>query len=101
MFGNFTSGPNAFFAILLGRLNLDDGEKLYYDSYDVYVNNEYVGRKTLVAQNESVKDIDNHLKLEGFRNFNSDINGNQVLISSGSEEAADIKRNLSVYLRIR
>lgn len=101
MIGNSGSGFNGFFPILINRRDSDGGEKLYHDSYEVYVNKDYVGRKTLIAQNESVKDIENHLRLEGFRNFNTNLSGNQVLINSSTDEAKDIKRNLSVYLSIR
>lgn len=101
-FGNFGSGPNGFFPIFLSRRDSDDyGSKLYHDSYDVYVNNDYVGRKTLMAQTENARDIEKHLKAEGFQNFRTSLQGNQVMIDSSVDEAVDIKRNLHVYLNIR
>ncbi|SKA84438.1 hypothetical protein SAMN05428976_106168 [Clostridium sp. USBA 49] len=101
MFNNFTSGNNNFFPIFINRRDFDNGGKLYHDSYEVYVNNDYVGRKTLIAESESVDDIKNHLKSEGFQDFNTNLKGNHLIITSNSDEAYNIKKNLNVYLNVR
>ena len=83
-----------------------DNEKsegvLNQDSYEVYVNGDYVGNKILITQGEEISDIDKHLQLGGFKDFDEDVIGNHVDIKTDDlEEARRIKQNLNVYLRIR
>lgn len=84
-------------------IEYDKGEGMInHDSYEVYVNGEYVGNKSLITQGEEISDIDKHLQLEGFNTFDEKIMGNHVEISTNNlEEARRIKQNLNVYLRIR
>jgi hypothetical protein len=90
------------YPFFLNSVQLDDNKtKLAHDSYDVYVNNDFVGRKELVTQTENPKDVEGYLKGQGFHNFNTSVNGGSILIKSDNEEAESIKRNLNVYLKIR
>ncbi|MBC8059663.1 MAG: hypothetical protein H7Y18_03255 [Clostridiaceae bacterium] len=100
MFGwNNNSGGIPFYTgIDYGK---DEGI-INHDSYEVYVNGDYVGNKSLLAQGEEISDIDKHLQLEGFRTFDEEVMGNHVDINTNDlEEARRIKQNLNVYLRIR
>jgi len=73
-----------------------------HDSYEVYVNGDYVGNKDLITQGEEISDIDKHLQLEGFKNFDEEVMGNHVDINTNDlADAKRIKQNLNVYLRIR
>lgn len=100
--GNGYFGLNGMYPL---PLNIEDIEnsniKIAHDSYEVYVNRDYVGSKILLTQNEKVNDIDGYLKERGFKNFTSQIDGNSFMIKADNEEAENIKRNIHVYLRIR
>jgi len=73
-----------------------------HDSYEVYVNGDYVGNKSLITQGEEISDIDKHLQLEGFKTFDEEVLGNHVDINTKDlDEAKRIKQNLNVYLKIR
>ena len=73
-----------------------------HDSYEVYVNGDYVGNKSLITQGEEISDIDKHLQLQGFKNFDEEVMGNHVDINTEDlVEAKGIKKNLNVYLTIR
>jgi hypothetical protein len=75
--------------------------KLAHDSYQVYVNNHYVGNKVLIAQNEKIEDVEKYLKNTGFENFSTKIEGNQYKINSQGTESEDLRDTLSVYLHNR
>ena len=76
--------------------------RIDHDSYEVYVNGDYVGNKSLITQGEEISDIDKHLQLEGFKTFNEEVLGNHVDINTKDlDEAKRIKQNLNVYLKIR
>lgn len=96
---NGSSGSMPFFA------SIDDEKsesRIDHDSYEVYVNGDYVGNKSLMVQGEEISDIDKHLQLEGFKTFNEEVMGNHVDINTNDlEEARRIKQNLNVFLRIR
>lgn len=102
MFGNGFYGSNGYFPIILNSGDLQDNNtKMAHDCYEVYVNGDYVGRKALIVQGENAKDVEGYLKEQGFHNFNAKIQTDNIIINSSADEAADIKRNLSVYLNIR
>lgn len=76
--------------------------KINHDSYEVYVNGDYVGNKSLITQGEEISDIDKHLQLDGFKSFDEKVMGNHVDIKTNDlEQAKRIKQNLNVYLSIR
>ena len=87
----------------LAGIDDDKNESIInHDSYEVYVNGDYVGNKDLIAQGEEISDIDKHLQLEGFKSFDEEVMGNHVDIKTNDlEQASRIKQNLNVYLRIR
>lgn len=79
----------------------NNGSKIVHDSYKVFVNNDYVGDKVLVAQNEKIEDVEKYLRNTGFDNFSTKLTGNNYSISSEGTETADMKTTLSVYLHNR
>lgn len=74
--------------------------KMVHDTYEVYLNNDYVGKKTLLDQGERLSDIDSYLKTQGVNDFTSKQDGDYYLISSGNEEGR-IRDVLNIYLNIR
>lgn len=102
MFGNGFYDSNGAFPLMLNPGNLQDNNmKMAHDCYEVYVNGDYVGRKALIVQGENAKDVESYLKEQGFHNFNTKIQADNIIINSIADEASDIKRNLNVYLNIR
>ena len=98
-------GWNSGFAGLPFFAGIEDEKnesRIDHDSYEVYVNGDYVGNKSLITQGEEISDIDKHLQLEGFKTFDEEVLGNHVDINTNDiEEAKRIKQNLNVYLRNR
>ncbi|MDF2590960.1 MAG: hypothetical protein K0S75_426 [Clostridia bacterium] len=102
MYTNNFFNSNGAYPILLNTDTLENNNvKLAHDSYDVYVNSDYVGRKELITQTENPKDVEGYLIGQGFHNFNTSVDGGSIIIRSDAEEAESIKRNLNVYLKIR
>lgn len=102
MDGNNYYNSNGAFPILFNsNIMGDSSTKLSHDSYEVYVNRDYIGRKTLLVQGEDVKDVEKHLKSQGFSNFTASVEGCNILIKSDNADAENIKKNLNVYLHIR
>ncbi|WP_163191680.1 hypothetical protein [Clostridium thermarum] len=79
----------------------DYSSKLSHDTYNVYVNDDYVGKKVLVAQGEKVEDINGFLNTQGFRNYKTSLKGNSYNISCSPDESRHMKDTLNVYLKIR
>jgi hypothetical protein len=93
-FGTFTS----FF----DDYNGDPDIKVAQDRYEVYVNGDYVGRKTLLAQNDDISDVDDFLHQEGFTEFSSELTGDHYNINANDNANREqIKDYLNLYLKIR
>ena len=78
---------------------VDYDTKKAYDAYDVFVNGDYVGKKVLLTQNDSIKDVTDHLIKKGFNQFEDRLQGDHYEITS--ENGEGIKSELEVYLNIR
>lgn len=81
--------------------NFEQNSKLYHDSYKVYVNSDFIGYKTLLAQNENIKDVEKYLRGNGFENFTAKVIGGECYIKSVGRETQDLKDTLGVYLNTR
>lgn len=80
----------------------DVSAKIPDDSYDVYVNEDFVGKKTLVTQVEDIEDLSSHLQDQGFSNFSTDLEGDHYTLKvDDGGEAKRMKQHLEVYLQIR
>lgn len=99
--------PNHYFGLsgfLLGAIDnseILESSKIAHDSYRVFVNNDYVGNKILLAQNEKIEDLEKYLKNNGFKNFSTKLIGNQYIIDSAEDESYDMKNTLNIYLQTR
>jgi hypothetical protein len=79
----------------------DNGSKEAHDSYNVYVNKDFVGNKVLVSQVEKIDDVSKYLLNQGFYDFKAKLEGNQYMISSEGSGTNDMKHTLEVYLNNR
>jgi hypothetical protein len=98
--GNYdlTNGNFAFPGSQLGTQN---NIKLNEDQYEVYVNDDFVGHKTLKTQGEKLSDVDHFLQNQGFNGFSSSLNGDHYLIQTNAEDTEDLKNALTVYFNNR
>jgi hypothetical protein len=90
--------------LLFGLVNGNDehdNNKLGHDSYNVYVNDDYIGSKTLVSSVEKIDDVSNYLKKQGCDDFSSRLIGNQYSIHCNTRDSKNIKDTLQVYLNNR
>ncbi|MRX71141.1 hypothetical protein GJU40_03015 [Bacillus lacus] len=71
-----------------------------HDRYDVYVNHDYVGQKTLFNAQEHIRDIEDFLHHEGYHQFQTSTKGNQFYINAEGRDEA-IAHILKVYLSMR
>jgi hypothetical protein len=74
--------------------------KLNEDQYEVYVNGDFVGRKTLKTQGEDLSDIDDFLRNQGFSDFITSVDGDHYTIHVDHQDG-DISNALSVYFNNR
>ncbi|GAE24548.1 hypothetical protein JCM9140_485 [Halalkalibacter wakoensis JCM 9140] len=87
---------------LLGFFDTNDDTtniKEAHDSYDIYVNEEFIGKKVLLTQNEHVDDVVDFLKKQGVQNISGKLSGDHYSISS--EESEHVKQILETYLNNR
>lgn len=73
--------------------------KNYHDKFTVYVNNDYVGDKTLVTQGDSVNSIRTFLNEQGYDKFSTNIEGSRYNIRCNEEVSSNIKNAVNVYLK--
>ena len=74
--------------------------KLNEDQYEVFVNGDFVGRKTLKTQGEDLSDIDDFLRNQGFSDFTTSVDGDHYKIHVDRKDD-DISNALSVYFNNR
>lgn len=85
---------------IFNNANGDNEVKLNEDSYDVYVNDDLVGQKTLKNEGEKLSDIDDFLKHQGISDFSSSLNGDHYRIQTEGQ-SKDISDALEVYFHNR
>lgn len=76
--------------------------KLNHDRYDVYVNGEFVGHKVLLTQSEDITDVNDFLKVQGFKGFEGRLNGDHYdLQVQDGQSSQDMREALQIYLQSR
>ncbi|MFC0272409.1 hypothetical protein ACFFIX_13290 [Metabacillus herbersteinensis] len=98
MFNN--SSSFLFGKYALDGLDMSLDTKQSTDRYDVYVNQDYVGQKLILTSQEEVHDIDDFLENEGFKNFESTLDGDHYYVKATQNERA-VADTLKVYLQNR
>jgi hypothetical protein len=73
--------------------------KLSEDRYEIYVNGDFVGYKTLFNVSDYLSDVDNFIKSQGNIEFKSQLDGDHYNIQT--EESERIKEILDVYCQNR
>lgn len=96
---NSLSSDRTYVAPVYGG-EADANVKLTEDQYEVYVNGNFVGRKTLKTQGENLNDIDDFLRIQGLKNFTTSLDGDHYNIQA-SDMDGDITDALSVYFNNR
>lgn len=72
------------------------------DTYDVYVNDEFIGRKVLYSESEEITNLSDYLSSNGYGDFTYTEDGNKFIIEDYDEEEAEkMKNQLETYLNIR
>jgi hypothetical protein len=92
---------NQFFPFF-GAFNLvtETDTKLNHDRYEVYVNGDFIGYKTLLTQSEELDDINFFLHEHGFNQFQTQEDGDHYNIETDSS-SDNLKQALHVYLQNR
>ncbi len=94
------SGGGFFPPYLINNRNDDNQVKLNEDQYDVYVNENFVGQKSLKNQGEKLSDIDDFLNQQGINDFSASLDGDHYKIQT-EELDFEITDALKVYFNNR
>jgi hypothetical protein len=94
----FFSTPGYGLPITTANMSTGDS-KLSEDRYEIYVNDDFVGYKTLFNASDSLADVDDFLKTQGVQNFSSELDGDHYNIKA--TETDQIKEILDVYCQNR
>lgn len=100
MFGSGNTGAPWPFAGI-GDADGSGDLKSRHDTYDVYVNDDFVGRKVLLNPSDKVDDVASFLHSRGVQDFSYEVSGDHFVIGTEDERADNVKRQLEVYLNIR
>lgn len=76
-----------------------DSLKNAHDAYDVYVNDEYIGKKVLLTQAEEIDDVLDFLKVQGVKDVSGRLDGDHYMIKS--EDSEQVKNMIETYLQNR
>jgi len=74
--------------------------KLFNDRYEVFVNGDKVGEKTLLSLADDAQDLEPYLKDNGFQDFAYEVTGDHIEIQA-KENSHQMKEILSSYLSIK
>lgn len=97
-----TENPNDGYPFPILGVNLDSENqvKLNEDTYEVYVNDEFVGHKTLKTAGEKLSDVEDFLRIQGIHDFSSTLRGDHFMIQTNGD-FEHLKEALSVYFNNR
>ncbi|WP_079510033.1 hypothetical protein [Mesobacillus jeotgali] len=93
-------GGGIFPPYAMNNVNDDNQIKLNEDQYDVYVNDDFIGKKSLKNQGEHLSDIDDFLKQQGIKDFTASLDGDHYKIRTDGLNA-EITNALKVYFNNR
>lgn len=73
-----------------------------HDTYDIFVNQEFVGKKSLLGENETIRDIESFLHQQGIEHFSTHLDGDHYVIEANNpHEVQHLKDVLTTYLQNR
>lgn len=79
-----------------------DTAKLSEDRYEVFVEEDYIGDKSMYAQNEDFHAICDFLEKQGFSNVEVELDGDHIVVHTDSHsQANEMRKALEVYLNNR
>lgn len=93
-------GGGLFPAYAVNNNDRDNQVKLNEDQYDIYVNDDFIGQKSLKNQGENLSDIDDFLKQQGITDFTASLDGDHYNIKTDGSNA-EIAGALQVYFNNR
>jgi hypothetical protein len=98
----YTDNPNDIYPFPIAGSNLDSQNdvKLNEDTYEVYVNEDLVGHKTITSTGDKLSDVDDFLRIQGLHNFSSSLSGDHYLIKTDGDNEG-LKNALIVYFNNR
>jgi len=98
MYNQNNIAPGVITSLSFQNTNL----KIPNDTYEVFVNGNYVGNKILFENEESgINSVKYYLEAQGFSDFTYKIKGKYIYIESNDKISQDMIDYLKVYLRIR
>jgi hypothetical protein len=83
-------------------IDTDDEQwvKLSHDRYEVYVNGDFVGTKTLLIPNEEIEELNHFLYEHGFHAFEANCDGDHYDIDT-MVNVSEMRDVLQMYLQMR
>jgi hypothetical protein len=91
----------SFGDMFLANLTQDANTKIAHDRYDVYVNGDFVGHKTLLTQSEDITDVNDFLLAQGYHHFQYTLDGDHFEIKAEDSTAREMIEALQIYLQTR
>ncbi|MGM0845568.1 MAG: hypothetical protein ACQEUT_11365 [Bacillota bacterium] len=89
-----------FYGFVTNNFSNEEEMKLHHDSYEIYVNKDFLGKKTLLNQSDKLTDVDDFLRSNGIESFESSLEGDHYYITP-HEKKDQLVKALEVYLKNR
>ena len=97
---NSQGNSRGFLPFMNANFDSDADVKLTEDRYEVFVNGNLVGLKSLKNPGEQLSDIDGFLRSQGLNDFSSSLDGDHYQIQTNGQDG-DITNALNVYFNNR
>lgn len=66
------------------------------ESYDVFVNEQYIGKKLIMTQNDSLEDMVDFIKAQGIEDVSTQLAGDHYIIKTSEEQR--VKQLVAAHL---
>ncbi|WP_062047039.1 hypothetical protein [Bacillus sp. JCM 19034] len=98
-----TDSRGTIFFPIIGRFNFGDNESIKnaHDTYDVYVDEEFIGQKQLLTENDDINDVLDFVEKQGINHVQAHLKGDHYIIEANKEDLEKVKRAISTYLENR
>jgi hypothetical protein len=78
---------------------ISEDAKLTEDRYEIYLNQDFIGYKSLLNTSDELSDIDDFLKNQGIHEFQTRLDGDHYYVTSTNDDR--IRDVLTIYFQNR
>ncbi|GAE30613.1 hypothetical protein [Halalkalibacter hemicellulosilyticus] len=100
---NYSSDSRGtIFFPIFGRFNASPQSiKNSHDTYDVYLEEDYIGKKELLTENDTIEDVLKFIESQGISDVEAHLKGDHYIIEAHTKDLERVKAVIETYLQNR